>query len=271
MRKAEWINLAAFSFFTIGSLLRRLTGQRRIAIVSIGAIGLTLLTAAQFADHVVSSFSSFIIRDWLPVILMPMVYWQAGCFSTTINQNFQATLQRLDQKLLGGWMPRLTAKRSYRWIAVSLELAYLSCYVLVPLGLAVLYLAGAQRHADEYWLVVLSATYPCYAFTAFRPTNPPRVLQTNSSETVAGNVRTFNLWIVRWFSIQLNTFPSAHVTATLGGSLVLLHFVPSAGVVFLVVSIGIAAGAALGRYHYVTDVLLAAGLTIGIYALTVSF
>jgi hypothetical protein len=46
--------------------------------------------------------------------------------------------------------------------------------------------------------------------------------------------------------------------------------VPIAGVVFLVVSIGIAAGAALGRYHYATDVLLAAVLTIGVYAITVS-
>ncbi len=103
-------------------------------------------------------------RDWLPAALMPMVYWQAGRFSSTVNESFQKRLKRLDDRLL---------RRS--------------CYVLVPLGLGVLY---------------------------------------------------------------LNTFPSAHVTATLGASLVLLRFVPTVGLAFLLVSIGIALGAVLGRYHY---------------------
>jgi hypothetical protein len=139
------------------------------------------------------------------------------------------------------------------------------------MGLGVLYLAGLQRHATEYWSVVLLATYPCYAFTAFVQTHPPRVLQTNSGDTVTGKIRRFNLWIVRWLSIQLNTFPSAHVTATLGSSLVLLHFVPSVGLAFVLISIGIALGAVLGRYHYAADVLLAAVLTVAVYALEVSF
>jgi membrane-associated phospholipid phosphatase len=69
----------------------------------------------------------------------------------------------------------------------------------------------------------------------------------------------------------LNTFPSAHVTATLGSSLVLLHFVPSVGLAFVLISIGIALGAVLGRYHYAADVLLAAVLTVAVYALEVSF
>ena len=65
----------------------------------------------------------------------------------------------------------------------------------------------------------------------------------------------------------MNTFPSAHVTATLGSSLVLLHFVPGAGLVFVLVSIGIALGAVLGRYHYAADVVLAAAFTVTVYAI----
>lgn len=271
MRKAEWISLVAFSFFIIASWLRPLTNPRRLAVASIGATGVILITAIQFADQIIPRFAALVVRDWLPAALMPMVYWQAGCFSSRVNKSFQTRLQRLDQKLLSGWMPSLAARPRYRWVAVSLELAYLSCYVLVPMGLGVLYLAGLRRHTIEYWSVVLLATYPCYFFSAFVQTLPPRLLETNSAGTVTGKIRRFNLWIVRWLSIQLNTFPSAHVTATLGSSLVLLHFVPSVGSAFMLISIGIALGAVLGRYHYAADVLMAAVLTVVVYALEVSF
>ncbi len=197
-----------------------------------------------------------------------MVYWQAGWFSTKLNEGFQAKLQRFDRKLLGSWVSNLKRPR-FRWIVASLELAYLSCYVLVPLGLAFLYLAGLQRHATDYWSVVLLATYPCYAFTAFVPTEPPRTSEIKPT-TTPGKIRRFNMWIVRWFSIQLNTFPSAHVTATLGSSLVLLHFLPKTGLVFVAISIGIALGAVLGRYHYAADVLVAAALTVVVYTLVLA-
>jgi ammonia channel protein AmtB len=48
---------------------------------------------------------------------------------------------------------------------------------------------------------------------------------------------------------------------------VLLHFLPKTGLVFVVISIGIALGAVLGRYHYAADVLVAGVLTVVVYAL----
>ena len=241
-----------------------------MVIAAIGAAGILLITAIQFSDQFLPRLAVAVARDWLPALLMPMVYWQAGAFSSRVNKSFQTKLQELDRKLLRNWIPIL-AKPSYRWVVVSLELAYLSCYVLVPMGLAVLYLAGLRRHSTEYWSVTLLATYPCYVFTAFVPTEPPRTLEMNSGDSATGKIRRFNLWIVRWFTIQLNTFPSGHVTATLGGSLVLAHFVPGIGLAFVLVSIGIALGAVLGRYHYAADVLLGAALTIVVFALEMSF
>ena len=189
MRKAEWLSLIAFSFFIIASCWRSLSTQRRVAIAVNGATGLLLITTVQFADQLFPSVAVSLIHDWLPALLMPMVYWQAGWFSGRVNQNFQKRLQRLDQKLLGSWMWSRAAKPSYRWVAAALELAYVSCYVLVPMGLAVLYLAGLQRHSTEYWSVTLLATYPCYVFTAFFPTHPPRISEANSAHTYTGNKR----------------------------------------------------------------------------------
>lgn len=266
MRTAEWISLAAFSFFIIASWLRPLTNQKRRAIAAIGVTGILLIAAAHFAGEILSISTVSVFHDWLPALLMPMVYWQAGCFASSVNKGFQIRLQRIDRRLLRGWIPTVPARPSHRWVAVVLELAYLSCYVLVPMGLGVLYIAGLQRHASEYWSVALLATYPCYVFTAFVPTEPPRTLEMKSTRTTPGKIRSFNLWIVRWFTIQLNTFPSGHVTATLGCSLVLLHFLPGIGLAFVVVSIGIALGAVLGRYHYTADVLLGAVLTVAVAA-----
>lgn len=264
MRKVEWISLIAFSFFIIASWLRPISNQRRLAIAAFGAIGLFLLTAVQFADQLVSQFAVSILRDWLPVALMPMVYWQAGWCSSRVNKSFQAQLQRLDQKLLRSWMRGIAKNPGFQWVAASLELAYISCYVLVPMGLGVLYLEDLERHSSDYWSVVLLATYPCYVFTAFVPTHPPRLLET--ADDVSSDIRRFNLWIVRSLTTQLNTFPSAHVTATLGGSLVLLYYRPAIGLVFVLLSIGIALGAVLGRYHYAADVLFAVAITVMIFA-----
>lgn len=266
MRRAEWISLIALSSFIIVSWFRPVTNRRRIAIAATGAIGLLLTAATQFADQFLPPFGTSVARDWLPAVLMPIVYWQAGWSTGRVKKSFQTSLQRLDRKLLGGWLPNL-AKRNYRWLIACLELAYISCYVLVPMGLAVLYLNGLRHHSSDYWSVVLLATYPCYLFSALFPTQPPRLLETDAANTVLVRMRRFNLWIVRRVSTQMNTFPSAHITATLGSSLVLLHLVPSAGLVFVLISIGIALGAVLGRYHYAADVVLAAAFTLMVYVL----
>src|SRR5262249_34028923 len=128
-----------------------------------------------------------------------------------------------------------------------------------------------RRYANEYWLVILPATYSCYVLTAFLPTRPPRELETESVSRRPRKIRALNLWVVRHISIHLNTFPSAHVTATLGRSLALMRHAPVIGVTFLLASIGIIFGAVTGRYHYAADVIVAAAVAVTVFALDVSF
>jgi len=91
----------------------------------------------------------------------------------------------------------------------------------------------------------------------FLPTSPPRVLE---PPIPAAGVRRLNQWLVRNASIQANTFPSAHVASTMSAALVLVLVLPVAGWVVLGVALAIAAGAVLGRYHYLADVILGAAL-----------
>src|ERR1700685_4771364 len=75
-------------------------------------------------------------------------------------------------------MPRAagTSGTARTGFGLVLEIAYLFCYPLVPLGLLALYAAGQRDHVASFWLVVLIATYLCYAMTPFVPAYPPRDL-----------------------------------------------------------------------------------------------
>jgi len=271
MRTVEWISLVLFSFFVTASWFRSLSSRARIAINVIAAIGISLIIAVQFADRVLPHLAVSVMRDWLPAPLMPMVYWQAGRFAGKPNERFQEFLHGFDRAWLGNLLRGMAVRRSYRWISASLELAYLSCYELVPLGLGALYLAHMRRYVNEYWLVILSATYPCYVLTAFLPTRPPRELEREPAPRRPRKIRALNMWIVRHLSHHLNTFPSAHVTATLGGSLVLMRHAPVIGFAFLLASIGISFGAVTGRYHYAADVIVAVAVAVTVFAINVFF
>lgn len=260
MRAAEWINTVFFSLFVLLAFVRPIGWRRRGEAIAIGGAGLALTTAGLLLGRPSSEY----VRDWLPAPLMLMVYWQSGRFFTAPSERLQERLTQMDQRVFsflghGGL--------TQGWLRHYLELAYLVCYLLVPLGVAVLYATGQRERADDYWAGVLPATYLCYVLLPFVQTLPPRMLTGNphSTELPRSKIRELNLLILDHASITVNTFPSAHVTATMAASLALIRFVPFAGAVFLLVSINIALGAVLGRYHYWADAVLGAALALGVF------
>jgi membrane-associated phospholipid phosphatase len=76
-----------------------------------------------------------------------------------------------------------------------------------------------------------------------------------------------NLFIVKTASIRLNTFPSAHVAVSVAAGLVLLRLAPLAGIIYLWLSLSIAVGAVVGRYHYALDAFTGAALAATIFLL----
>jgi hypothetical protein len=258
MRAAEWINILAFSCFLILAWSRRGLGARRARITAIGLLALSLTAIAGVVlPRVLNPLPASVIRDWFPYALMLMFYTLAGYFVTGVDVKFQSRLESLDWWIVApalGWCKR---SRSGPWILMTLELAYLFCYVSMPLGLAVLYLLRLRQHVDQFWRVVIPATYACYAMLPFIQTQPPRVLpETRSVQPPPGKVRAFNLWILRNASIHANTFPSAHVASTTACALVMIWLAPGIGSVFLAIAILIALGTVTGRYHYAADAIL---------------
>ena len=112
---------------------------------------------------------------------------------------------------------------------------------------------------------MLPPAYLCYAMIPFLPTLPPWALDRGRT---AGGVRAANFFILRHLSIKANTFPSAHVAASIAAALALLQFVPFAGFIFLWIAISIAISTVTGRYHYALDAVAGAALAAATFAVT---
>ncbi len=268
MRAAEWISLVFYVVLLV--VLLRQGQRRRLRAALLGVAGIGLVAAAQFAPAGLGDATASRLRDWLPCLFILIAYWQAGEFFQKPNQRLQARLLDFDV--------RLFARLRFPWrgagrdslVADYFEIAYLFCYPLIPLGVAVLYLFGLSGQSDEYWAVVLPSAYLCYGLLPFAQTLPPRMLE--EERAPAGSwIRNLNLNVLHHGSIQVNTFPSAHVSAATGASLALFPLLPVAGAIFLWAAFSIAVGAVAGRYHYAADALLGAAVALGVFLVRTLF
>jgi membrane-associated phospholipid phosphatase len=264
MRISEWIQIGFATILAVIAWILPLTIRRRVVIAVLAIFAILAVALARYSAHILTSDQVSILRDWLPVVLMLVPYWQTGQMFMGPNEKIQSQLLQMDRSL-ANLLPRIL-RMSGRYTRLSMEWAYMFCYPLVPLGLAVLYAAGLRQYTDTYWFIVLVPTYLCYAITPFVPALPPRSIGRQDVVIAAPNTgRVMNLWILKYGSIQAISFPSAHVASALAIALVLLHFLPIAGVIFLVIAFWIAVAAVAGRYHYALDVLLGAVLTLIVY------
>jgi PAP2 superfamily protein len=258
MRVAEWIQIAFFLTLVLAAWIRPLSGRRRFKVTAFATLAIALILVARFMFYFVSPRSSSIVRDWVPAALLLVAYWQTGEFFAEPDHSVQERLAAFDRSFFKA-VHIQPAKTSIGPLsALYLELAYLLVYPLIPLGVAALYVAGLRHYADYYWVVVLLATYACFAITPFVPALPPRVLiGYDGFEIPPNSLRTLNRWVLRRASIQAITFPSAHVASSAAATLVLLRLQPRAGLIFLWVALSIAVVTVVGGYHYAADVLFA--------------
>jgi len=262
MRASEWIQGGFASAIAISAWLVPLSRQRQLMISLLALCALVGVGFSYASAYFLAPAPSAILRDWLPVLITLIPYWQTGKFFTRPDKKIETWLAASDR-----WFYKLFSWT--RWkigpaARLSMEWAYSLCYPIVPIGLGALYVAGLRRDADVYWFLVLVPTYICYAITPFFPALPPRSSLERSQAPVT-NSRRFNLWLLRWGSIQAISFPSAHVAAALGAALAVWHYLPIAGVVFLAISFWIAVAAVAGGYHYAIDVALGAAVSVAVY------
>jgi hypothetical protein len=268
MSDAELINILFFSLISLISIFLSLPVRRRVFACTIGAFGIAvcLFLAAPLA--LFSTQTSLVLRHWMPVGLILVAYHQSGQLFSKPWPRFQALLMEWDRRLLGRFYrgPEVIQVPSF-W-RIYLEIFYLFCYPLIPAALGILVLLNFQDRVEEFWLIVLSSTYACYALVPFLPAFPPRLLHTDQkTESSPGKARAINEWLLRYGSIQANTFPSAHVASCTAASLVLFRYNAWFGAAFLWFSLSIAAAVVIRRYHYLADSITGLALPVVLFFL----
>lgn len=259
LRPAEIISIAAFVCFVLLGWLLRLSWRQQRQLIILALVGSAPILAIELLSLRFPSAARY-VGDWVPMLWILVVYWQSGRFNTKANKKLQCWLERFDRRWIGHPLALWERGWEQSWFGGYLEFAYLFCGPLLPLGVAVLYLAHLRSQVDAYWVTVMLTSDLCYLVIPFAMTLPPRLVQLRPEPKT--KLRRFNHFILGRVGIQLNTLPSAHVASSVAVSLVLLRSVPAVGVVFLILSLSIAAGAVLGRYHYLPDVVLGALLPI---------
>jgi membrane-associated phospholipid phosphatase len=275
MRISEWIQIGFAVLLAAAAWIQPLFShplpvRRRGMITLLALVPLAVVLLARATAHFLPPLYVSTLRDWLTVGLFLVPYWQTGQFFQAPNHRIEERLMAFDRWL----MPRAAGASgtSRSAFGAVLEIAYLFCYPLVPLGLLALYAVGQRDHVAGFWLVVLVATYVCYAITPFVPAYPPRDLAgAPSVPAQTSKTRIFNRWILKHGSIHAISFPSAHVASTFAVSLALLHYAPVMGFIFLFISVWISLGAVIGRYHYALDVLAGAATVLVVFAACYSY
>ena len=261
LRVSEWIALAYFLYLIALAAIARVSVSRRQCVLATAPVTCAAIVTIGLQVGAPAAF----VRDWLPLLYLVMAYWLPAQLVETTNPGVEARLLRFDHDMFGSHAPAAVAGRAPRLLVEYLELAYLLCYPVVPVGFAWLVLAGFRAEADQYWTAVLLAALPCYGLLPWLPTRPPRAIET--TETAARSaVRALNVKILDRASVQLNTFPSGHAAASIAIALAVGSHVPLAGAVLGIVAVSIAAGSVIGRYHYAADAIAGAGLAIAAFA-----
>ena len=300
LRMGEKILLGFFIYATLASFVFHLSFRERASLLvlnlTVGAVIIALSKAAKEGSN--AAFA--VLRDWLPAVLILVAYRESGLFITSDpTHHLDYLFVRFDRWLLSSRVVLGPLNAMSPWIQYYLEIAYLFCYPLVPLGIGGLYwarareartrevessgtltassifrestteVAGARRSAfgeksvDCFWTAVLGAVLCSYFLFPFFPLTPPRTLFNDlPGPEVQPLLRNINLWILGKYSVQACLFPSGHVAAVIATALAVRKFLPRLGIVFLIVALSISAATVYGRYHYTVDAV--AGGLVGV-------
>jgi membrane-associated phospholipid phosphatase len=240
------------TFFAVAAAFADVGRKRRIR-AALTALGCAALIYGAARTLPVTA------RLWLAFVYIPLGYWiPVPLVPVRRGSAFERWLVRSDEVLRG------IALALPPWLAYIVEVGYLTCFPLIPISFAVVWIAGSHEDVARFWMAVLLAGYGCYITLPWLVSRPPRLLEGAPAPTDPSVVSRANVFVLGRVSHQLNTFPSGHVAVTMAAAFAAGAVAPVSGLVLGVFATGVALGAVAGRYHYVIDVML--GVVLGIAA-----
>ncbi len=256
MRSSEWVAFVYFGGMGALAWARPLPASRRLVITIVAVV----MNAAMVA---VARAGGGLARDWSPLVVILVGYFVSGRFFIHPSPSLEAWLIAWDRRLLGDAATRFAGWP--RSVLAYLELVYMGCFLLVPLGFAALVLTGQSSLANRYWTMVIGAEFGAFASLGLIQSRPPWALE-RAPGPADRAMRRFALRMVEQFTIRANTFPSGHVAGSLAVAFAVIGAMPWTGAILFGLALTISLACIVGRYHYVIDVLAGAVLAVVIWA-----
>jgi membrane-associated phospholipid phosphatase len=264
VRASEWVATGYFSYLLAVAVVR-LPGARRRTAARFCLASLLVVLLPRIVPN--STAWREPLRDWLPVLSLLLGYWLSGHYFLAPMPGVERRFLAVDRWLYEAGLSSFV-RRAPRALLELLELAYMSCFIFVPGGMVLLFLAGATAHADRFWTLVLIGEFGSFGMLPWIQTRPPRDLEPRGViDQRRILMRDVNRAMVKSTSIGYNTFPSGHVAGSLAVALAVSEALPGLTVPMLTASGLISVSTVVGRYHYAVDAV--AGLALTLTAWTV--
>jgi hypothetical protein len=245
VRSSEWVAFLYFLYLAVVCWLRPLPRSRRLIVTSVSVALLAIIWYAAMRLPAP-------VRDWAPFAYVSVGYYLPGYLFVRPSPTLEAWLMRWDRRWLGDPTTRFSG-----WpagVVAYLQAVYMSTFLLLPAGLAVLVLTGRSALANHYWTLVLAADLAAFAPLSVFQTRPPWALE-RAPVLADTTVQRLSAHMVRNATIGVNTFPSGHVAVSLAIAAAFATTLPLAAGIFFILALSISVACVVGRYHYVIDVV----------------
>ena len=249
--------LVAYLVFTAVILLN---GRERVGMFAIVAhlAAIVAMSATTWAPGIPAW-----LRAWAPLGLLLFLYSEMPAIIAAVGHGalYDPQVIAWEAALFGNQPARAWAAA---WTnAAFSELVHVAYLLYYPLIFALPVVLYAQRRAAEFdaAVTVLITTFiVCFVCYAFFPVAGPRYLWPSAAPD--GPARQLVLLLLESRSSQGTAFPSSHVAVAVTQSALAMSLFGVRGIWFGVVTLGIAAGAVYGGFHYAIDIL--AGIVVGL-------
>lgn len=195
------------------------------------------------------------VADLLPFVAFPLLYLEVPLLNQVLVEGFSDTLVVAWEARWFGEPSRTLASRwPWIWLSEGLHLAYLAYYLLVAVPPLLLFKAQNGPGLRAMGSGAVLAYVPALLVYPFLPVEGPRYHGTPPDVPV-GPVRELVLGILEAGSSQGTAFPSLHMAVALAVSLVLLVIRPRLGILAVLLTAAMGAGAVYGGFHYAVDLV----------------
>ncbi len=267
-RLSETVLIAYFTYMAMLAFAYSLPPSRRLMAAF---IPMALFVLAWVETRYTRLWSS-VARDWAPLGLVLLGYWQIDWFAAPPLIRLQELLVRWDRIILENWGLRQAVEGLGPLIPGTLELCYLLLYSIPPLCVAALYLYRRRVRVERFLTTFLLGSFTTYALLPHFPSFSPYIAFPDADlPGIWTSIRGVNLFVLSKLDISTSVFPSGHVAVAFSAGFGLMRALPerrwlSAAVLLMATLVFLAT--IYCRYHYAADG--AASILISVAAWRVS-